>query len=304
MRPSALLSILLLAASSPDGFAADEHEHDRHHAETAEPTVSAADLEEHGVRIEAAGSGTVDAGIELPAEVRPNADRLAHVAPRFTGIVRKVNKHVGDPVRAGEVLAVIESDKLAPFELRATFDGTVLDKHVVPGEAVVPGRAAYIIADLSEVWVNVAVYQKALPEVRLGRHVSVSAAGGGPRAEGVISYISPIVDQATRTATARVVLPNDDGAWRPGTFAVATLALTDQAGVVVPLEAIRTLDGEEVVFVVEGDVLAPRAVTVGRRGRTRAEIRDGLSPGERFVAQGAYLVKSELSKSDDAHHAH
>ena len=251
-----------------------------------------------------ARAGIVDEGIELPAEVRPNADRLAHVAPRFAGIVREVKKQVGDPVRAGDVLAVIESDKLAAFELRAAFDGTVIDKHVVPGEAVTRDRPAYIIADLSDVWVNIAVYQKALPDVQVGRPVVIAAPNGGLQAEGTISYIAPIVDQATRTAKARVVLSNEDRAWRPGTFAVATVALDQAAAVVVPRRALYTKGGKDVLFVVEGDSFVPRAVTVGRMGRTRAEITAGLAAGERFADERAFLVKAELGKDADTHHDH
>lgn len=290
-----LLVVLALASVSFGG------ETESHHDEEAHRSFSVEEFEAHGVRLATAGAGVVDAGIELPAEVRPNADRLAHVAPRFPGVVREVRKNVGDTVQAGDVLAVIESDKLTTFDLRAALAGTVIDKHVVAGEAVTRDRAAYVIADLSDVWVNIAVYQSALGDVQVGGPVVLSTRDGSLEAEGVVSYIAPIVDQATRTATARVVLPNTDGRWRPGTFAVATVALEEPAAVVVPRRALHSLEGEDVMFVVEGDEFVPRPVTVGRIGRTRVEITSGLSEGDRFADENAFIVKAELAKGDGGH---
>lgn len=275
---------------------------DAHHDEADKASAfSVDDFKRHGVTVTTARAGVVDQGIELPAEVRPNADRLAHVAPRFSGIVREVKKRVGDSVSAGDVLAVIESDKLAAFELRAAFDGTVIDKHVVPGEAVTSARPAFIIADLSDVWVNIAVYQKALPNVEVGRPVLISDPNGDLEAEGVVDYIAPVVDQATRTATARVVLPNTDGRWRPGTFAIATVLLDPAAPIVVPRRALHTMDGRDVLFVVEGDSFVPRPVSIGRVGRTRAEITAGLEAEETFADESAFLVKVELAKGAGGH---
>ncbi len=302
MRRMAVVALLLLVVPPTGALASGDDEHGDEPQHRTSFLVD--DFMRHGVTVDTASAGIVDAGIELPAEIRPNADRLAHVAARFPGIVRRVEKRVGDTVAAGDVLAVIESDKLAPFELRASFGGTVIDKHVVPGEAVSRDRPAFIIGDLSDVWVDIAVYQKALPEVQPGRPVLISTPDGTREAQSTISYISPVVDQATRTATARAVLPNERGEWRPGTFAIAVVALGRQAEVVVPLRAIHTMDGRDVVFVEEGDTFVARPVHVGRVGRTRAEITSGLSPGERFADENAFLVKAELAKDADSDHAH
>jgi cobalt-zinc-cadmium efflux system membrane fusion protein len=277
-----------------------EDDHDEHHEE---PRVfKVAQFENFGVRLATAGPGVVDAGIELPAEVRPNADRLAHIAPRFPGIVREVRRSIGDVVRAGDVLALIESENLSTYELKAALEGTVIDKHITPGEAVSREQPAYIVADLSTVWVHINVYQKALPEVSVGQSATISTRDHRLEAEGTVSYLAPVVDQATRAATARVVLPNPDGVWRPGLFVIATVARPLEAPVVVPRRALHTMDGKTVLFVAEDDSFVARPVTVGEVGRTKAEILAGLSPGERFADEGSFLVKAELGKGTAEHH--
>jgi cobalt-zinc-cadmium efflux system membrane fusion protein len=280
--------------------AGDEHDHHEEHGDEGS-TFAVDDFARRGVRVATAAAGTVDLGVDLPGEVRTDADRIAHLAPRFPGLVREVRKRIGDPVRAGEVLAVVESETLATFELKAAFDGVVIDRHVVPGEAVSRETPAFIVADLSSVWVDVHVYQSALAELRIGQPVRIVAPGGLGQAEGTISYIAPVVDQATRSARARIVLANPAGTWRPGLFVNVTVLTPVDAPVVVPTEAIHRLDGATVVFVVDHDRFTPRPVTVGRTGRTRAAIVAGLAPGERYAEAGSFLVTAELAKSDAGH---
>ncbi len=281
----------------------DEHGHDEHAGEhdDHETTFSVAQLEAYGVVVATAGPGSVDVEIELPGEVRPNADRVAHLGPRFPGVVREVRKGVGDKVRKGEVLARIESDNLSTYNLIAAFDGEVIDRHIALGESVTRATTAFVVADVSTVWVYVDVYQKALPRVTVGQSVIVTTSDQASEAGGVISYLAPVVDQATRTATARVVLDNASGRWRPGLFVVANVSLPVEARVVVTRRALHTLEGNSVVFVIEGDGFVARPVTVGEIGRTKASIVTGVAAGERYADQGSFLVKAELGKGEAAH---
>ncbi len=292
---AAAVSLLVVCWTLP-AHPIEEPGHDDHDAPFSVET-----FERFGVTLATAGPGEVDIGVELPGEVRPNADRIAHLAPRFPGIVREVKKQVGDAVRAGDTLAVIESDSLSTFDLRTAFDGTVIDKHIAPGEAVTRDEVAFIVADLSTVWVVINVYQDALPLVRVGRPVWIVATHGGVQTEGPVSYVAPIVDQATRTAMARVVLPNPDGTWRPGVFVTATVYDPAPAPVVIPRRALQRIEGTPTVFVVEGEHFVPRTVGVGRVGRTRLEVTAGLRPGERYADERSFLVKAELAKGDAAH---
>jgi len=299
---TALAAVLSLA---PAAFPSGDHEHEagEAHSQAEDETraFTVADFEANGVRLATAGPGEVDVAVDLPAEVRPNADRIAHIAPLFAGIVREVRKHIGDPVEAGEVLAVVQSENLSPFELRAAFDGTVLDKHVAPGELVTREQPAFIIADLRTVWVMVNVYQDVLPLVRAGLPVSIRTSAGTQETTGTISYLSPIVDQATRSATARVVLPNPTGAWRPGLFVTVTVHQPLAADVVVPRRAVLTFEGRPVVFVASGDHFTPRPVTLGKVGRTTLAVTSGLEPGERFADENSFLVKADLAKGEGGH---
>lgn len=281
-----------------EGGAKDEHGHD----EDTSSSLSVKALEHGGVTFVPTDSGHVDDGVELLGTVRPNGDGLAHITPRFPGIVRDVRANVGDNVRAGAVLAVVESsESLAPYELKTLIDGTIIAKHLTRGEAVDREKQAFVIADLSSVWVNLSIYQKDLDRVRLGERVHVMENLGSAASEGTITYLTPGLDDRTRTATARVTLPNPDRRWRPGMFVVAYALSPHPAAVVVPTGAVQTLEGQTVVFVAEGDRVESRLVVLGHRGRTVVEVLTGLRPGERIAATNTFLLKAELGKGEAEH---
>ena len=295
--------------AAPKNGHADEGRHEDHeeggeHGEEAANAVrlSAEQMAAAGIRIAEAAPGAIDSGIELLGEVHPNGDRLAHITPRFPGIVREVRKNAGDAVRAGDVLAVIESsDSLAPYSLKTAIDGVVLEKHLTRGEAVDREKQAFVVADLSSVWVDLAVYQKDLDRLAMGQRVRIHAVGEGPDAEGEISYLTPAVDRTTRTATARVVLQNAEREFRPGMFVTAHTLDAGEAAVAVPRDAVQSFEGSPVVFVETAVGLAPRAVTIGREGESRVEIVAGLAAGERIAVTNTFLLKAELAKAEAEH---
>ena len=279
-----------------------EHAGEKGEHEEAHVRLSPEQMTAFEVTVTEAGPGTVDLGLELPCEVHPNGDRLAHIVPRFPGIVKDVRKTIGDVVHAGDVLAVIESsESLAPYQLSTLMDGTIIEKHLTRGEAVDREKQVFAIADLSAVWVDCSVFQKDLGRVSVGRRVRVSAGIDAPDAEGEISYITPVVDQPTRTATARVVLENTEGLWRPGMFVAVRVLAPASVAIAVPHGAVQTIGPERVVFVEAEDGFVPRPVKTGRSGGDRVEILSGLAPGERYVAANAFLLKAELGKGSAEH---
>ncbi len=258
-------------------------------------------IKEFGIELATAGPGTVSRWVSLPAEVRPNRDRLAHIAPRFPGLAIEVRAEIGDIVKAGDTLAVIEaSQSLAPYSLKTLIDGVVIEKHVTRGEPVSQERGAlFTVADLRDVWIDLSVYQKHLSELAIGQRVRISAGHDLDEAGGTISYVAPIINEETRTATARVIIANPDGVWRPGMFVIARVEVQQvDAAVVAPISAIQRVEGKDVVFVRDEDKFVPRPVTRGREGEDSIEILDGISTGDVFVTKGAFTLKSELARGE------
>lgn len=192
----------------------------------------------------------------------------------------------------------------ARYEIRSPISGTVVEKHIVLGENVGGETAVFTVADLKTVWVNLTVHLKDLHAVRAGEEVTIRAEHSGHEARGRIAMVSPLVDEATRTATARVVLDNDDGSWRPGVFVVGRVGTAaERMPVVVPKDAVQTVAGKPVVFVVDGEHFEPVPVRTGRSDSRRVEIVAGLSAGTSYVAEGAFEIKAKLVTSSLGSHA-
>lgn len=190
----------------------------------------------------------------------------------------------------------------ARFELRAPFAGTIVEKHISLGELVTPDSDVFVLADLSTVWADLTVYQRDVSSVRPGQRVLIQSGPGLPTAETQISYVSSLVSEETRAAFARAVLPNPDGNWRPGTFITGDVMVEEtDAGVVVPSDALVSLNGEAAVFVHERGSFEPRFVVPSKADSKNVEIIEGLRPGDQYVARGAFILKAELGKSEAKH---
>ncbi|MCE6976412.1 efflux RND transporter periplasmic adaptor subunit [Pseudomonas frederiksbergensis] len=190
------------------------------------------------------------------------------------------------------------------YELRAPFDGVVVEKHLTPGEVVDESSAAFTLSDLSRVWVTFGVSPKDLNKVQVGKPVTVSAPELNAEVAGTVAYVGSLLGEQTRTATVRVTLANPQGAWRPGLFVTALVATDSrQANVAVPEIAIQTVEDKPTVFVRTDDGFKAQPVELGSRAAGQVEITQGLEPGVQVAAAGSFVLKSELGKAA-AEHSH
>lgn len=190
------------------------------------------------------------------------------------------------------------------YQLRAPFDGVVVEKHLTPGEVVDETTAAFTLSDLSRVWVTFGVSPKELSKVQVGKPVTVSAPELNAEVAGTVSYVGSLLGEQTRTATVRVTLENPQGSWRPGLFVTALVATDSrQANVAVPETAIQTIEDKPTVFVRTDDGFKAQTVALGSRAAGLVEVTQGLGAGVQVAAAGSFVLKSEMGKAS-AEHAH
>lgn len=334
------------------------------------------------IQVETAGPVMMRTIVELPGEIALNGDRVTHVVPRMSGVLREIRKNQGDAVTKGEVLAVIDSRELAEakrqfietaqqldfarkafereeglwkknisseasylaeerahreaglkhrsarqqlealgvdgatlqalldqpdtnltrYELRAPFDGTVIEKKVATGQAVTEDEDLFTVADLSTVWVNVTVYGKDLNAVRAGQEVTVRSDALESEARGKIVYVGSLVGGEARSATARVVLPDPTRRWRPGLFVAARVVREEKTvPVAVKREGLQKFRDWDVVFVRVGDLFEARPLELGRTEGEWVEVLAGLSPGEKYASANSFILKADLGKAGASH---
>lgn len=178
------------------------------------------------------------------------------------------------------------------IELRAPVSGTIVEQNVAGSEGVKSldnSPNLFTIADLSQVWVVCDVYENDLAEVHVGDLSEIRLTAYPDQVfQGKIADISRVLDPNTRSAKVRIVLPNRDGLFRPGMFAVATFhSRKPVARVVVPGTAVMRLQDKDWVFRKEA-ANRFRRIEVHAVGTTpdgMQELSDGVRPGEQVVAQ-------------------
>ncbi len=316
--------------------------------------------------------------LSLLGEVRYDGNRLARVTPLSDGVVIEVRVDVGDDVRPGQVLAVVNAPAVAEARaryvsalhaeqltsaalrrkelleqeqigsqraleearaehgsavvaaslarqgllnlgfreselgdvgdsgssalyLRAPFGGTVVHRAAVLGAAVSSGEALFEVADLGQMWVELAVPEESAAALQVGTPVEVTVRTlRGQALAGVVSWIGPVVDERTRLVRARAVLDNPGGVLRQGMFADVTAiveALPD--AVRLPSSAVHQLSELPFVFVQqEADLFAARRVELGvRLPSDEFVIRAGIGPEDAVVMTGGFSLKSALLAS-------
>ena len=194
------------------------------------------------------------------------------------------------------------SSALGRYELRAPFDGMVVEKHISLGESVGEAVNVFTISDLSTVWAEISVAASNLNLVRVGEQVKIRSSAFDQTATGKVSYVGSLIGAQTRTATARVTLTNPDRIWRPGLFVnVELVASETEAPVTVAADAVQTVEDKPTVFLRVPGGFLPQHVQTGRSDGKRVEIVGGLKPGAAYAASGSFVVKSQQGKSSATH---
>lgn len=367
------------AGESHDGHGHESEEHAEGAVKLTPEQIGKAGIKTAPVR-----SATIFRSISVPGAVLPDADRIGRVAAKVAGTVATLNKRLGDVVRQGELLGVIDSREVADaksqylaallgyelqqtiferdktlwerqisseqtflraravaeetrirldvarqklfalgidsttiealpkekaenlprHELRAPIAGKVVDRRVNPGSPVQPETEVFVLADMSKVWVEMAVPPAELGLVKEGQPVRIVYGDDDRTGHGRVIFISPLLDNQTRSARVVAEIDNADGVWRPGTFVTAAIAVEESmVGLAVPRSALQTIGGENVVFVRTGEGFEKREVVLGKGDSTSVETTSGLNANEEIAVSNSFLLKAELGKSE-AEHAH
>lgn len=332
--------------------------------------LTAEEAQRAGIKIQKLELQEKTEQITVTATIQANQDKLAHVAPRVPGRIVKVSANLGDKVKPGQTLALLDSielgearstylqaaseaevaqanfaraqrlnaDSIIPekdylraraehekaraalraaadrlrmmgvnpgnltgstFPLTTPFAGTVIEKNAVLGELATPDQSLFTVADLSTLWIESDLFEKDLGKVKVGAQASVAvAAYPGEVFKGKLTYISSVMNKETRTAKARVEVPNPDGRLKPEMFATAAINTgSSTKALLLPEDAVLLVQGQPTVFVAEKGGFESRAVQVGDRTQGRVVIKSGVEAGEAVVVSGAYALKARLLKS-------
>ena len=189
--------------------------------------------------------------------------------------------------------------------MRAPVDGTVLVLHAVPGEVAKTEESLATIGDNATVWVWADLYERDIARVTAGQATTPLAAAVSVRAyaneelPGTVGFLSPAMDEASRTVKLRIEVPNPRGRLLAGMFATVKVYLPgSEDALAVPTDAVLEDERRSFVFVRHhDDYFVRRPVALGRPWATFVELTSGVMDGQEVVSGGAFLMKSDVLRS-------
>lgn len=265
-------------------------------------SMPAAVAEAAGVRTEVAGPATIHDRVRLMGRVTMDSNRFAEVRSRFAGPVREVRVGVGDEVKLGQTLAVVENrDSLRTFAVTAPLAGVVLARHTNVGDVAGDGPL-FEIADLSSVWVELNAFGMDASKLAAGQQMRVRTTVGEHAAETTLDRLLPLASAASQTVVARASLPNPNGDWRPGMAVQAEVTIgSREVPLAVKRIALQRFRDFIVVFAQIGESYEVRMLELGEQDDEHVEVLEGLKPNTRYVTQQSFLIKADIEKSGASH---
>ena len=322
-----------------------------------------------GIKLAPVEFGDVASVVSVTGTVTMDPRRTAAIGARISGRVRNVLKYEGDDVKAGDVLAEIESAELGQAQagitvakahaiaatanekreraladqkvsaereaeaaranaeaaraeqlaaeqkvralggstsgnaigilaLTSPISGRIVERKVARGQTVEPSLTAFRVADLTQLWVELAVFERELGVIRKGDKVEIAPQTNVTgMVGGVVAHVGETIELETRSASVRVVVEGHDGLLRPGQSVTARIhtSLPPAPMTMVPREAVTMVDGKPTVFVShDATSVEPRAIELGDKDQDKVEVVSGLKRGEIIVIAGAFALKSEI----------
>lgn len=265
-------------------------------------TMPATVAEAAGVRIGTAGPAVIKDRIRLMGRVTLDANRFAEVRSRFAGPVREVRVGLGDTVKAGQTLAIVENrDSLRSFAVAAPFAGVVLARHTNVGD-VAGDLPMFEIADLSTLWVEFNAFGKNAVRLAPGQAIRVKETTGELQVDTSLERLLPMASAASQTVVARARLANADGAWRPGMAVEGEVTVASrEVPLAVKRSGLQRFRDFTVVFAQVGDTYEVRMLELGNQDSEHVEVLGGLKPGTPYVTEQSFLIKADIEKSGASH---
>jgi len=253
-------------------------------------------FEESEVVFISARQTLVNLGLDVPEEFGDSSAQAIAERLRYLGISSELLDKLPTEIRSANL-----------FPVRAPYGGVVVSSESVAGEVVDTTTVLFTIADPRRMWLTLAVRQEDARYVARDLPVSFRADDGSNEITGRISWISPAIDERTRTLQVRVNLENPEGRLKDKTYGAGRIILREQPeAVVVPREAVQATRDATFVFVRDRDYMKPdapkvfhvRQVRLGAKDGGYVELLAGVLPGEVIATKGAPVLLAQLLRSN------
>lgn len=280
----------------------DEHgQHDDHGDHEDAPVFIAPSIaKQAGIGVSRARPATLEIVTQAFGKLVIPPDQEAHIHARFSGLVKDIKVHVGNRVSRDDVLAVIESNEsLRDYTVKAPMSGIVTKRQLSLGE-VTDDEPLVVIVNDDMLWAELKIFPHQRSVVKQGQLAYLAREHRELKVK--ITHIAPS-DNQVPYMLARVSVDNAQQQFTPGELVRADI-IVEKVDVPLAVEnrALQILEGQQVVFIQEGDAYERRVLKPGRTDGYFTEVLHGLQIGDTYVVDNSYLIKADIEKAGTGHH--
>lgn len=266
-------------------------------------TLTKENLEHMTLSTETVAPGSLGMTLKAAGRVSVNLNKTAKITPTLEGHLAKLNVDLNDRVKAGDVLASIESPELLgkQLELKAPIDGVIIERSATVGELLDKGKEVCTISDPAQLWVIAEIKERDIAAVKIGQDATFTVLSyPQEKFQGKVILLGNQVEAATRTLEVRIGVDNTDGRLKPGMFADVEITTTMLENVLLIADSALQADGDnQIVFVaLDGNKFEKRVVKLGEEQQGRVQVLEGLKAGEKIVTDGSFILKSQMLKGE------
>lgn len=206
-------------------------------------------------------------------------------------------------VYGGSIDNVLKTRQIYPYvTIKATKNGVLLERKVNSGEIVEKNRELFNLADLKTIWLVGYAFEKDSPYLHLGEAVTGTIEErNGASINGVLSYVSPILDSTTKTLEVRADIPNKDFKIKPNMYAEMFVNTGIAHVLAIPTDAVEKFGDYNFAYVkVAPHTYEERRVETGKKNDLYTEIISGVKAGEEVVTRGSFELLGESIKKQEA----
>ncbi len=279
----------------------------KHKAETdKKPTVPVVHMkrelqESVGISIVEVQKQKLQSSLEVYGSIAQDTENTTHIVSKESGVLKFFTKAVGDIIDEGGIIGVVQTFKGQELEIVSPLHGIVIAQYVKEGERVDSVTSIATIANPDLLRASFDIYEKDLDFISLGQSVIVTSISY-PKKEfsGKVVFISPRVDETSRTIKIRVDVENEEHLLKFGMAVTGKIIKqSEQETIAVPVESVQTLDDASIIFVKkDAETFEVRKVEKGQETEAQIEIVKGLAEGEVIAEHGTFTLKAELLKDE------
>lgn len=234
------------------------------------------------------------------AQLRKDKANLDALSIKRSSLINVYRQRLA--VYGGTIDNIIKTKQIYPYiTIKATKNGVLLERKVNPGEIVEQNRELFNLADLKTIWLVGYAFEKDSPYLHLGEAVTGTIEESTETINGVLSYVSPILDNTTKTLEVRADIPNKNFKIKPNMYAEMYVNTGIAHVLAIPTDAVEKFGDYNFAYVkIAPHTYEERKVETGKKNDQYTEVLSGIKAGEKVVTRGSFELLGESIKKQEA----